>query len=199
MKKKRIQLIILLILCLLCAAAYLIFKSMDFSEKDTAAKEVAVTDFASKDVTSLSVSGDHRLNFAKEEDKWVNTDDREMPLNQTLVSSLVNNIAGITTESVVEQPEDLSEYGLDNPVRAIKATLENGSSIIIYVGNQNDLTGDYYIRLEGDDRVYGISSYVVTAFDKEPEEFIEETEEETTSAEDTEETAADTANAQETE
>ena len=89
MKKKRIQLIILLILCLLCAAAYLIFKSMDFSEKDTAAKEVAVTDFASKDVTSLSVSGDHRLNFVKEEDKWVNTDDREMPLNQTLVSSLV--------------------------------------------------------------------------------------------------------------
>ena len=124
MKKKRIQLIILLILCLLCAAAYLIFKSMDFSEKDTAAEEVAVTDFASKDVTSLSVSGDHRLNFVKEEDKWVNTDDREMPLNQTLVSSLVNNIAGITTESVVEQPEDLSEYGLDNPVRTIKATLE---------------------------------------------------------------------------
>ena len=193
MKKKRIQLIILLILCLLCAAAYLIFKSMDFSEKDTAAEEVAVTDFASKDVTSLSVSGDHRLNFAKEEDKWVNTDDREMPLNQTLVSSLVNNIAGITTESVVEQPEDLSEYGLDNPVRTIKATLENGSSIIIYVGNQNDLTGDYYIRL------YGISSYVVKAFDKEPEEFIEETEEETTSAEDTEETAAETANTQETE
>ena len=199
MKKKRIQLIILLILCLLCAAAYLIFKSIDFSEKDTAAKEVAVTDFASKDVTSLSVSGDHRLKFAKEEDKWVNTDDREMPLNQTLVSSLVNNIAGITTESVVEQPEDLSEYGLDNPVRTIKATLENGSSIIIYVGNQNDLTGDYYIRLEGDDRVYGISSYVVTAFDKEPEEFIEETEEETTSAEDTEETATETANTQEIE
>ena len=43
--------------------------------------------------------------------------------------------------------------------------------------------------------MYGISSYVVTAFDKEPEEFIEETEEETTSAEDTEETA----NTQETE
>lgn len=65
MKKKRIQLIILLILCLLCAAAYLIFKSMDFSEKDTAAEEVTVTDFASKDVTSLSVSGDHRLNLQK--------------------------------------------------------------------------------------------------------------------------------------
>ena len=116
-------------------------------------------DVYKRQVTSLSVSGDHRLNFAKEEDKWVNTDDREMPLNQTLVSSLVNNIAGITTESVVEQPEDLSEYGLDNPVRTIKATLENGSSIIIYVGNQNDLTGDYYIRLEGDDRVYGCLLY----------------------------------------
>lgn len=192
MKKKRIQLIILLLLCLLCAAAYLLFKNMDFSEEDTAVEEITVTDFASKDVTSLSVSGDHRLHFVKEDDEWVNTDDREMPLNQTLVSSLVNHISGITTESVVEQPEEFSEYGLDNPVRIIKANLENGSSVIIYVGNQNDLTGDYYIRLEGDDRVYGIRSYIVTAFDKDPEEFIEETEEETTSVEETEETMSET-------
>lgn len=192
MKKKRIQLIILLLLCLLCAAAYLLFKNMDFSEEDTAVEEITVTDFTSKDVTSLSVSGDHRLHFVKEDDEWVNTDDREMPLNQTLVSSLVNHISGITTESVVEQPEELSEYGLDNPVRIIKANLENGSSVIIYVGNQNDLTGDYYIRLEGDDRVYGIRSYIVTAFDKDPEEFIEETEEETTSVEETEETMSET-------
>jgi len=109
----------------------------------------------------------------------VNADDREMTLDQNQISSLVNNIAGLATESVVEEPENLSEYGLDNPVRTIKAEMKNGSNVIIYVGNQNDLTGDYYIRLEGDDRLYGISSYVVTAFDKDLEEFIEETTEET--------------------
>ena len=109
----------------------------------------------------------------------MNADDREMTLDQNQISSLVNNIAGLATESVVEEPENLSEYGLDNPVRTIKAEMKNGSNVIIYVGNQNDLTGDYYIRLEGDDRLYGISSYVVTAFDKDLEEFIEETTEET--------------------
>lgn len=180
MKKKKIQLLVLVILCLLCVGAYVLVKNMDFAQEETlSAQQVTVTDFASGDVTALSVTGDHILNFVKEEEKWVNADDREMTLDQNQISSLVNNIAGLATESVVEEPENLSEYGLDNPVRTIKAEMKNGSSVIIYVGNQNDLTGDYYIRLEGDDRLYGISSYVVTAFDKDPEEFIEETTEET--------------------
>lgn len=181
MKKKKIQLLVLVFLCLLCVGAYLFVKNMEFAQEETlSAQQVTVTDFDSGDVTALSVTGDHNMNFVKEEDKWVNADDREMTLDQNQISSLVNNIAGMATESVVEEPEDLSEYGLDNPVRTIKAEMKDGSSVIIYVGNQNDLTGDYYIRLEGEDRLYGISSYVVTAFDKDPEEFIEETTEETT-------------------
>lgn len=180
MKKKKIQLLVLVILCLLCVGAYVLVKNMDFAQEETlSAQQVTVTDFAFGDVTALSVTGDHILNFVKEEEKWVNADDRKMTLDQNQISSLVNNIAGLVTESVVEEPENLSEYGLDNPVRTIKAEMKNGSNVIIYVGNQNDLTGDYYIRLEGDDRLYGISSYVVTAFDKDPEEFIEETTEET--------------------
>lgn len=180
MKKKRIQLIVLIIICLLCIGAYFLVKHLDLSETEETAPEAAVvTDFSSEEVQSLSVTGDHTLNFVKEEDTWYNADDREMNLDQTKISALINNINHITTDTVVEAPEDLAEYGLDNPVRTITAGLENGSSVILYVGNANDITGDYYIRMEGNGQVYAVSSYIVTAFDREPADFIEETPETT--------------------
>ncbi|WP_320912192.1 DUF4340 domain-containing protein, partial [Eisenbergiella porci] len=76
-------------------------------------------------------------------------------------------------------PENLAEYGLDNPAGTITAVLENGSSVILHVGNKNDITGDYYVRLEGNSQVYAVSSYIVTAFDREAADFIEETPETT--------------------
>lgn len=175
MKKKRIQLIVLLIICLLCIGAYFLVKHLDLSETEETAPEAAVvTDFSSEEVLSLSVTGDHTLNFVKEVDTWYNADDREMNLDQTQISALINNINHITTDTVVGTPENPAEYGLDNPVSTITAGLENGSSVILYVGNANDITGDYYIRSEGSSQVYAVSSYIVTSFDREPEDFVEE-------------------------
>lgn len=198
MKKKRIQLIVLLIICLLCIGAYFLVKHLDLSETEETAPEAAVvTDFSSEEVRSLSVTGDHTLNFVKEEDTWHNADDREVNLDQTKISALINNINHITTDTVVEAPENLAEYGLDNPVRTITAGLENGSSVILYVGNANDITGDYYIRMEGNGQVYAVSSYIVTAFDREPADFIEETPE--TTEESAEENTEESTEAAETE
>ena len=180
MKKKRIQLIVLIIICLLSIGAYFLVKHLDLSETEETAPEAAVvTDFSSGEVKSLSATGAHTLNFVKEDDTWYNADDREMNLDQTEISALINNIDHITTDTVVETPENLAEYGLDNPAGTITAVLENGSSVILHVGNKNDITGDYYVRLEGNSQVYAVSSYIVTAFDREAADFIEETPETT--------------------
>ena len=197
MKKKRIQLIVLIIICLLCIGAYFLVKHLDLSETaETAPEAAVVTDFSSEEVQSLSVTGDHTLNFVKEGDTWYNADDREMNLDQTEISALINNINHITTDTVVGTPDNPAEYGLDNPVRTITAGLENGSSVILYVGNANDITGDYYIRPEGNSQVYAVSSYIVTAFDREPADFMEETPE---TAEESTEAAEESTEAAETE
>ena len=143
MKKKRIQLIVLIIICLLSIGAYFLVKHLDLSETEETAPETAVvTDFSSGEVKSLSATGAHTLNFEKEDDTWYNADDREMNLDQTEISSLINNIDHITTDTVLETPEILAEYGLDNPAGTITAVLENGSSVILHVGNKNYITGD---------------------------------------------------------
>lgn len=180
MKAKKIQLIILIIICLLCIGAYVLVKHLDLSDtKEPAGEAAVVTNFSPEEVYSLSVTGDHTLNLVKEEDTWYNADDREMTLDQTEISALINNISNITTDTVIETPENLAEYGLENPARTISAVLKDGSQVVLHVGNVNDITRDYYVRLEGNPQVYGISSYIVTAFDKEPEDLIEETPETT--------------------
>ena len=85
----------------------------------------------------------------------------------------------------MEAPEDLSQYGLEEPFRTITAVLSDGTQVVIYAGNKSDLLSEYYIKVEGDDNVYLVSSTIVTDFDKDPEDFIDETETETA----TEETA----------
>ena len=92
---------------------------------------------------------------------------------------------GVAAPAVVEAPEDLSQYGLEEPFRTITAVLSDGTQVVIYAGNKSDLLSEYYIKVEGDDNVYLVSSNIVTDFDKDPEDFIDETETETA----TEETA----------
>ena len=51
MKKKRIQLIVLIIICLLSIGAYFLVKHLDLSETEETAPEAAVvTDFSSGEV-----------------------------------------------------------------------------------------------------------------------------------------------------
>ena len=103
----------------------------------------------------------------------------------------MNEIANITTtETVVEAPEDLSQYGLEEPFRTITAVLSDGTQVVIYAGNKSDLLSEYYIKVEGDDNVYLVSSNIVTDFDKDPEDFIDETETETETADSADETAS---------
>ena len=60
MKKKRIQLIVLIIICLLSIGAYFLVKHLDLSETEETAPETAVvTNFSSGEVKSISVTGAH--------------------------------------------------------------------------------------------------------------------------------------------
>ena len=172
MKKQKIQILILLVLCIVCVGGYFIIRNHTFeTEEETVS--VDVTNFNKDDVTELILSGDHEVHLVKTDDAWTES---SLP-DETIKES--------TTETVVEAPEDLSQYGLEEPFRTITAVLSDGTQVVIYAGNKSDLLSEYYIKVEGDDNVYLVSSNIVTDFDKDPEDFIDETETETA----TEETA----------
>lgn len=214
MKKQKIQLLVLLAVCVLCVGGYFLIRSHDFETKEEL-PEVSVTDFNKDDVTELTVSGDNALKLVKGGDGvWTEASIPEEPIQQESVNMLLSEIDNITTsETVIESPEDLSQYGLDEPFRTITATLSDGTTVTIHAGAKSDLLSKYYVKTEGSETVYMVDSYIVEDFAKTPQELIEEETTETESAVETEtaaeaesvteaaetETAAETGSAIETE
>lgn len=192
MKKKRVQFIVLAIVCILCIGGYFVLKNTDFAQEEEIT-ETVVTDFSRDDVKELTVTGDHDLHFVKEYDAWTETSIPGETLKESSINYLLTLIDNITTtETVVESPDDLSAYGLQEPVRTIQAVLNDDTVITIHAGGESSLLSKYYIQVEGDPNVYLVSSYIVTEFEKEPDYFIEEEETETASAEETEVAGAET-------
>lgn len=189
MKKQKIQMCILLAVCVLCVGGYFAISRHEFEIKEELS-EVLVTDFNKDDVTGLTVSGDYELKLVKGDDGvWKEESIPEKAIKQESVNMLLSEIDNITTsETVIEAPEDLSQYGLDEPFRTITAELSDGTSVTICAGAKSDLLSKYYVKTESGESVYMVDSYIVEDFAKMPEELVEE---ETTGTEDTgEETEA---------
>ena len=183
MKKQKIQMCILLAVCGLCVGGYFAISRHEFEIKEELS-EVLVTDFNKDDVTGLTVSGDYELKLVKGDDGvWREESIPEETIKQESVNMLLSEIDNITTsETVIEAPEDLSQYGLDEPFRTITAELSDGTSVTICAGAKSDLLSKYYVKTESGESVYMVDSYIVEDFAKMPEELVEE---ETTGTEDT--------------
>lgn len=183
MKKQKIQMCILLAVCGLCVGGYFAISRHEFEIKEELS-EVLVTDFNKDDVTGLTVSGDYELKLVKGDDGvWREESIPEKTIKQESVNMLLSEIDNITTsETVIEAPEDLSQYGLDEPFRTITAELSDGTSVTLCAGAKSDLLSKYYVKTESGESVYMMDSYIVEDFAKMPEELVEE---ETTGTEDT--------------
>ena len=183
MKKQKIQMCILLAVCVLCVGGYFAISRHEFEIKEELS-EVLVTDFNKDDVTGLTVSGDYELKLVKGDDGvWKEESIPEKAIKQESVNMLLSEIDNITTsETVIEAPEDLSQYGLDEPFRTITAELSDGTSVTLCAGAKSDLLSKYYVKTKSGESVYMVDSYIVEDFAKMPEELVEE---ETTGTEDT--------------
>ena len=188
MKKQKIQILILLVLCIVCVGGYFIIRNHTFeTEEETVS--VDVTNFNKDDVTELILSGDHEVHLVKTDDAWTESslpDGAAHGGDADSIGTMTSAVASLSFGDLVTyNASDLSQYGLEEPFRTITAVLSDGTQVVIYAGNKSDLLSEYYIKVEGDDNVYLVSSNIVTDFDKDPEDFIDETETETA----TEETA----------
>ena len=86
MKKQKIQILILLVLCIVCVGGYFIIRNHTFeTEEETVS--VDVTNFNKDDVTELIISGDHEVHLVKTDDIWTES---SLP-DETIKESTVND------------------------------------------------------------------------------------------------------------
>ena len=83
------------------------------------------------------------------------------------MKTMLSSLGSMTADSTVESPEDVSEYGIDQPTQQVTLNFSDGSEKTLTFGMENEIVGGIYVQVSGDDNVYLVgSSYVNTTLNK---------------------------------
>ena len=126
MKNKTVKMVLAVVVLGVCCGAYAGVKTyvahQEQKESEEDSEESTTVFTASTDnIKSLDfMVDDTETTFEKDDDSWVKKDETDFPVNQTTLDSAASAIASVDSDRVLEDVDDLSEYGLDSPSNTIK-------------------------------------------------------------------------------
>ena len=92
-------------------------------------------------------------------DTWTVLEPGPPRANAQQVDSLLYTLSSFQAEKKVEDaPEDVSKYGLDNPLYSVLVRLKDKTEHEILIGMENQLAQGYYVQIKGKKPVYIVSS-----------------------------------------
>lgn len=171
MRKKQWIILVIALVAIVAASAGL--KGYQKKQDQKAAQQeedekVYALQFASDDVTGISYeySGE-TLEFTKTDDTWSCSTDTTAQIDADKMKTMLSSLGSMTADSTVESPEDVSEYGIDQPTQQVTLDFSDGSEKTLTFGMENEIVGGIYVQVSGDDNVYLVgSSYVNTTLNK---------------------------------
>ena len=179
MKNKTVKMILAVAVLTVCCGAYAGVKTyvshQEQKESEAESEEnTSVFTASADDIKSLAfMVDDTETTFEKKDDSWVKKDDTDFPVNQSTLDSAASSVTSVESDRVLEDVDDLAEYGLDSPANIIKIVTksedEDGddTTATLYVGDENSSTSQYYVRKDDDEKtVYLVDSSCVEPFTK---------------------------------
>lgn len=171
MRKKQWIILVIALAAIVAASAGL--KGYQKKQDQKAAQQeedekVYALQFTSDDVTGISYeySGE-TLEFTKTDDTWSCNADPTVQIDADKMKTMLSSLGSMTADSTVENPEDVSEYGIDQPTQQVTLNFSDGSEKTLTFGTENEIVGGTYVQVSGDDNVYLVgSSYVNTTLNK---------------------------------
>lgn len=176
--KKNIRLII--IICVIAAvlggAVLLLMKTAPEEEETDSAEEEVTTsllyDKAPADLAKLTIEnekGTYEVIRVGEGDSavWTVASIANLPLSGSVMTKLVENSSSLTAQqTVVENPEDISIYGLDAPSATFTAEFSDSGSTVkkLIIGNLTPEETKRYVMLDGDPKVYTVFNTALSCF-----------------------------------
>ena len=152
MRSKRL-LILLIILGIVCAAA---FAALNWQEKKEQIKVSGepVVEIDSERVQSLSWTyQDQSLSFSKDEKgNWIYDEDAAFPVDPQVIDTLLSSFSPFSAAFVIDQVKDQGQYGLDDPQCVISITTEE-KTWEIKLGDTSAVDGQRYVSF-GEEIVY---------------------------------------------
>lgn len=166
--KRGTKFILLVAALAVCVGLY--FLAGSFTKKqeeklvEPEAETIDISAGAEEDITALSWTYyDETLTLERQEDGWVCAEDTTCPIDGDKVSSLLSAVSGLSATATIEDAAELSEYGLVEPSLIVTVSTAAGETIY-KLGNENAVTGAYYLLIDGSETVYTVDSTLDVAF-----------------------------------
>lgn len=183
MKKKKLWKILGLLLCFLgLLGAYLWMQSGKETQEDIDGEEENVdsevllswNEKKTHKVSLKSEKGEKITLIKDEDDVWKLENREEIPLVEDEIVNMIEHASELVSERTIEDVEDLSEFGLDEPVNVIEIETEDGEQESLAIGTQNPSTGYTYIYLNGNTNVvYTVDKNLANLYKYEMLDFVE--------------------------
>lgn len=119
-----------------------------------------IVDVGQAEIASFSFRmGEETVTFTGTENGWKLEGDEDFPVSGTEISSLLSYFEPLEAVRTLEDVEDISEYGMEDPANIFSLSDTEGNTTIITIGSNNEGTGDDYVmKDENGDVIYTISS-----------------------------------------
>ena len=172
--KKKLSIILLIILAIAVAVLVgVVFGKKANEQREQEAEEantVYVNQFDVSDVTAFSYLIDNQVAmFSLEDGVWSYMSDTSWTLDTEKVEDFLTQMSEVTANTVIEDAEDTSQYGIDQPTQMFAVVFSDGSSLTYLFGSENDVVGGTYLQVTDDaddtnnQNIYLVDSSVVSS------------------------------------
>lgn len=154
MKRGKKFLVMILVLVILAGGLFAVQYLTQEEEQVEENKMFTVLEVQADTVDSLewTFSG-ATVKLVRSGENWTYEEDPAFPLNQAYPVSMLKALANVQAFRKLEEVEELSAYGFDEPT--LRIVLEGDSDVEILVGNASGTNSGYYMTM-GDGEVYMI-------------------------------------------
>jgi len=156
--KRSTKLIIGLAVLAVVIGAYFGVKFLTQEDTPTTEDTSIVLYETDSDVTRIQINYDGEEIVLEKGSEWALQGDSEFELNTETIDLMVSDLSQITaTRLISEEPEDITQFGLDEPQCTIEFCV-NDSVTKILIGNYNQNVSGYYVQMDGESPVYLMST-----------------------------------------
>lgn len=165
MKNKK-GLIVGIIILVLLLGAYFLLRYLNLDEEDTAEEDAAETVFEidADDISNIQiVSGENTFDFSHGDDKWNYVEDDKFPLSESAILDKVSSLTSVSSMRTIEDPDNLADFGLENPEVTATVTDTDGKETELALGATNDAVSGCYMSMNGDtSKIYLVDTTLKT-------------------------------------
>ena len=137
----------------------------------TEKKEKPFGSVLANDIEELRVkTGNDTARVQKTDGKWQLVEPEQGPADESELTSMTGSLASLEVNRIVdEKAADLKGYGLDPPRVEVSFRLKGQKDMKqLAIGEKTPTGGDLYARVPGQNRVFLVSSFLDSTFNKTP-------------------------------